>query len=140
VRADRQDISSWQRRLRVFGGLVLETSPFATNGERTAHPAGCHVEVDEGMYQVDDQFTARKARRPSRAVVRVRMRRFRAVGPDIGDQVEISGMPEIGFVRAHLLWVELTADRDIRADRPGRWPDTGTDSRRSAQDDYHEER
>lgn len=120
--ADRQDVSSRRRRLRVFGGPVLEASPLAANGERTAHPAGCRVEVDERMYQADDQFTARKARRPSRAVVRVRMRRLRAVGPDIGDQVEISRLPEIGLVRAHLPRVELTADRDIGADRPGRWP------------------
>src|SRR5689334_1622083 len=96
--ADRQVIPSRQRGLRVSGGPVLETSPLAANGKRTAHTASCRVEADEGMYQADHQFTARKTRRPSRAVVRVRTRRFGALGPDIGDQAEISGMLEIGFV------------------------------------------
>ena len=77
--ADRQVISSQHRRLWVFGGPVLETRPLATHGERTVHPAGCGLEGDVGLYQADDQFTARKARWPGRAVARV----FRAADKDI---------------------------------------------------------
>ena len=114
VGADGQVISSRQRRLRLRGGPVLETSPLAAHGERAAHPAGGRIQADDRMCRVDDQFTACQAGRRSRAVGRV----FGAAGQDIGDQAEMGGVPEVGFVLAHLLRAELTADRDVRPAGP----------------------
>ena len=69
VTVDHAQLVAWAPIARTYrpgsvacGCPVGRSSKPVPSPPTVGHPAGCHKEVDEGMYQVDDHFTARKAR------------------------------------------------------------------------------